>query len=60
MDKRTKALQDAEAAVREIAAMNDFPPNPGDYAAIKIGWRKMVRRARRAVKKLDALTERDL
>jgi len=50
------AFRAMEAALRDIAATKDYPPSPGDYAEIKITWRRMVKTARKAVAKLDALT----
>jgi len=48
-------------AICEIAAINDFPPPPGDYPAIKRTWKRMVTLARRAKEAADkkALSRHD-
>lgn len=56
-DKRTKALEAMERALREIASVNEYPPPPGYYAAIKVTWRRMVRSAKKAVALLDEANE---
>lgn len=58
--KRAQALKAMEAALRDIAANNDHPLAPNQYLAIQSEWRKMVTKARKAVAKLDALTENDI
>jgi hypothetical protein len=45
-----KALKVLQEAIDDIAAMNDYPPAPGEYARIKHTWKAMVLKARRAKK----------
>lgn len=59
-NKRDAVIRAMETALREIAAMNEYPMPPAHYLAIQRGWRRMVLKARKAVAKIDALTENDL
>lgn len=48
------ALKALRKAIHNIAANNDFPPNPGEYQHIQRVWKSMVTQARKAKERADA------
>jgi hypothetical protein len=53
--REAKALKVLMKAVEDVAALDEYPPAPGYYSLIKMQWRQMVRKARRAKQQADEL-----